>query len=125
MTAFPLGAVLSVSTGIFVADDFGQVQELMSHLVGESLFAHSLPRVAKPCAAEVLRQHPALAEIPKPALSGREECDAWVAAQVERFGAELEIAPMAPGAVAHIDPIQELADRIGADRVIAVVTEES
>jgi hypothetical protein len=123
MTAFPLGAVLSVSTGIFVAGDFGQVQDLCSHLVGEPLFTHSLPRVAEACAAAVLEQHPSLGDYPTPVLSGAEECRAWVASLAERFGAELEIAPMAP-AVAHIDPIQELADRIGADRVIAAVLPE-
>lgn len=120
MTTFPLGAVLSVTTGILVAE-FGEVHALLEHLVGEPLFTHSLTVVAEPCAAEVLRQRPQLAMVAEPELNGAEECATWVAEQVAVFGAELEIAPMKPGSLVLNDQIADLVARTSEDRVIALL----
>lgn len=123
MKTFPLGAVLSVSTGIIVAD-FNQMHQLMEHLVGEPLFVHSLTVVAQPCAAELLCQHPQLGVVAMPDLNGAEECAAWVAEQAAVFGAELEIAPMGLNFYAPADPLGVLAARLGEDRVITLVLPE-
>lgn len=119
MRTFSLGAAFSVTTGVLLVE-FDQVHQLLEYLVGHPLFTHQLPGVAAACAAEVLDQHPSLGDYPPPTLSGAEECAAWVASRAERFGAELEIAPMAPGSHVPTDPIADLADLIGSDRVVVL-----
>jgi hypothetical protein len=122
---FPLGAVLSVATGILLADDFGQVHELLDHMTGDTLFTHQIPRAAGECADEVYRQHPQLREVAVPEFAEptKATVPAWVAEQVARFGTSLPVAPLAAGDHTRIDPLTEMAMSYPHVEVIPVVIE--
>jgi hypothetical protein len=122
---FALGAVLSVATGIFLADDFGQVHELLDYMTGDTLFTHQLPRAVDECADEVYRQHPQLRALVVPEFAGpcKQTVLAWVAEQATHFGASLPVAPLAPGDHARINPLTEMAMNYPNVRVLPVVVD--
>ena len=104
---FSVGAVLSVSTGIMLARDFGEVHRLMDHLTGDTLFTHQLPRAFKPCAAALKTQFPALSGIVPPPNVGA-VLDEWILEQTKSIGAAFDVEPMPAGAWRAMDPIAEL-----------------
>jgi hypothetical protein len=108
--SFHLGDILSVTTGLLVSPDhIGGVYRILDFMVGESLFTHQLPRAAEECRPALFTQHPDLATIVAPTLSGKEAVEAWLAEQVAHFGEYRDVLPLHPGAHVHIDPLTELA----------------
>lgn len=107
---FHLGDVLSVTTGVFVTPGgIEALYELLNFMTGDNLFTHQLPRASEECAPELLRQHPELAEVVVPEEFADEAAVwAWLAEQMDRFGAQLDVAPLRLGDHTSIDPIAEL-----------------
>lgn len=78
-------ALASITTGISMVDNFGEVAEAISHVVGYDLWTHELPGAAKDAKAAVLRQYPDM-----PA----EEPEDWrlcAADVIERYGTKLPV----------------------------------
>lgn len=119
---FHLGDVLSVTTGFLVAPrGMEAMYDLLDYMTGDSLFTHQLPRAARECAPELLRQYPKLAEVEVPAeFTGEAHALAWLAEQVAVFGEHLDVDPLAEVDHTRIDPLTELASMVGTDRIIAV-----
>lgn len=106
---YALGDILTVTTGIFVSPNgISGVGELLKFMTGESILAHQVPRVGKECGRAILAQHPQLADVQTPEFDGATHVWRWLAQQVERYGAELPIAPLDPTDHTSIDPIAEL-----------------
>jgi hypothetical protein len=120
---FHLGDVLSVTTERLVSPDgIEGIYRILNHMTGDDLMTHVLPRANDACRPVLLAQHPQLAAA-KPPPEGFENPAhvwRWLAVQVAMFGERLGVAPMTPGQWAHRDPIGELVDMVGADRVVGV-----
>lgn len=120
--SFPLGAVLTVTTGRLLCriDD---LYALLNHMTGDNLYTHQLPRASRTCEGPLIAQHPQLADVAVPNEFGDEDAVwAWVREQESVFGAELSVDPL--DSWQRKDPITELAEmRGGIDNIIVVVTE--
>lgn len=121
---FPLGNILTVTTGRVLCADVGELYELLNYMTGDNLFTHQLPRAADECAPALLAQHPQLADAQPPAeFDNAEHAWRWLAEQVDRFGAELPVRPLAAGDHTRIDPLTELR-MMRPDLPIVVVVPE-
>lgn len=105
---FPLGAVLTVTTGIVLCQVDG-IYEILNYLTGDDLFTHQLPRASEECRDPLLAQHPRLAEIVVPkGLNTFERVDAWLSEQAKKYGALIDLEPVAAEDHTRIDPLTEL-----------------
>jgi hypothetical protein len=120
--AFHIGDVLSITTGVLVSPRGVEgVYDILGHMTGESLFTHQLPRAATVCGPALLRQHPRL-----PTDADRrdgETWDGWVARMAAEHGAELVVSPLAAGEYAARNPVAELVEMVGPEKVVVVTTE--
>lgn len=117
-----LGAILSVTTGRLLAP-MSEVHALLDRMTGDVLYTHQLPRAAGECAPELLRQHPHLDGIEVPTLVSPDDYLDWVAAQEQRYGQELAVAPLDPADHTVIDPLSEMSMH-WPDVPVVVVTQE-
>jgi len=123
MREFGLDAILSVTTGRLLSRrHMDGIYEILSYMTGTSVFTHQLPRVADECKPEILRQHPQLSDVQLTRTLSENALMSWLEDQESRFGKTLPIQPLR-GYVGQ-DPIEELVDKVGPDRVIPVVVDE-
>lgn len=120
---FTLGQVLSVTTGMLCCE-IGGVYEILNYMTRDSLFTHQLPRAMRECGPWLLRQHPALAEVDASGVTPENWRD-WLAAQEARFGEMLDVEPIPQDDHTRRDPVAELAEMVGSERVIVVDSEAS
>lgn len=58
---FPLGDVLSITTGRFLSSrGMDGIYEILNYMTGDNLFTHQLPRAIDECAPWLLRRYPHL-----------------------------------------------------------------
>jgi hypothetical protein len=115
---FPLADVLSVTTGCMLSDHVDGLYRILNHLTGDSPVTHQLGRAAEACRPGVIEQHPQLAGVVPPEGIDVPEVMAWIAEQERVHGDSLVLAPISGWL--HVDPIEELVDRVGSERVIVV-----
>ena len=119
---FPLGTVLSVTTGRLLSPDgIGGVYAILSHMTGDTLYTHQLPRALDACAGPLLAQHPDLAGVHVEA--GRltpSDIDVLMVDLRARYGDEREVAPLRPHVWEHREPISELAERVHPSKIVVV-----
>lgn len=78
-------ALASITTGVSMCQDFGDIKQAVSHVIGYDVFTHEMPGVRKDAKAAVLRQYP---DMPT------EEPEAWrlcAADVIERYGTKLPV----------------------------------
>jgi hypothetical protein len=127
MRRFHLGDVLSITTGRLVSPShIDGVYAILNYMTRDNLFTHQLPRASKECAPWLLRQHPKLAEVKVPdEFSGKAHVDEWLAEQVKGYGETLEIQPIPQDDHDRKNPLTELEEMVGKDRVIPIVIPDS
>lgn len=123
MPMHQLADILSVSTGRLLSrKGMGGIYRVLNDLTGDDLMTHQLPRAADHCQPGLISQHPFLADVTPPP----EDCPVadlmvWLEAMEQQHGTELEVLPVAGWE--HRNPIEELCDMIGSERVfVAPVT---
>lgn len=117
---FPLGTVLSITTGHMLAPNgIGGVYEILNHMTGDSIYTHQIPRVLRECAPYLLKQFPALAEIDVSAVTP-ENWAAFMDDLSQRYPAEFAVEPLPPGGHYEIDPLSELAEKVHPSKIVAV-----
>lgn len=144
MTAktFPLGTVLSVTTGLLLSPDgIGGVYEILNHMTGDNLYTHQLPRVSRECEPHLLRQFPVLsspemqfaaAELkemlntPSGEANPGALCVGWLSKLTSgRYGIQVpeqfDVEQLAPGEHYEIDPMSELAEMVHPSKIVAVI----
>lgn len=111
---FHIGDILSVMDGRLVAlRGIEAVYDLCGYMTGEvGLMTHQLPRACREAEPTLREQFPDLASLewpdqwpegdPKTVVYG------WLAEQVERYGEDREVRPLAPADHTRIDPVEEL-----------------
>lgn len=111
-----IGDVLSVTTGILLSERrMAGVHEILDWLTGDTLMTHQLPRAMDAAAPWVLEQHPWLASVQPPDVTGdvtseaREmRVHAWLTRVRVKLGDTVRLRPMAVGTWEPRNPIVEL-----------------
>lgn len=123
--SFDLGDVLSITTGCLLSPSgMGGIYKILNYMTGDNLYTHQLMRAEAECRPELLRQHPALADVKTPALSGQTEVETWVAAMAKIHGETLPVQPLPDGVHAYIDPIGEFKAMKSEDVLILPIVME-
>jgi hypothetical protein len=118
---YHVGDILSVTTGHLVSPrGMDGVYDILRWMAGESVFTHQIPRVCREAEPVLLALHPQLASADKNAVNSK-NYDAWLAAQVARFGETLPVPQMTNAEHERIDPMSEAAEKIHPDRIIIAV----
>ena len=119
---FTLGAVLTVA-GDTLMCDIGKVYELLNFMTGDNLFTHQLPRAAEECRPILFKKYPWLSEYidtVEPKVTS-ENCRKVISECEARWGLELAVSELsAAGDHDFKEPLQELCEMVGPDRVIAI-----
>jgi hypothetical protein len=117
---FSLGAVLTVTTDIFLLEDIGELYEILDHMTGDSLYTHQLPRAGEACKGPLLAQFPHLQGIEVPKLNSREAYMQWLSDQEQVLGSRFPVEPLESWQ--HKDPLAEVAEMTDAP-IIPVIIE--
>ena len=117
---FHISDVLSISHDILVSTRHVEgVYDILNFMTNDNLFTHQLPRAGRECKPWLLRQHPQLANVSSEGI-GRDNWEPWLAEQVEKFGEYLTVERIPRDDHSHRDPLAELEDMVGKDRVVVV-----
>jgi hypothetical protein len=111
-------ALASSVTG-FLLCDIGEVSRVIERMTGVSPYTHQLPRMGRELAAHVAQHCPSFPDKAEAEAYpvNAETVQAYVADIVERFGATITLPRQT---TAPRDPLAELVDMVGKDRVIVV-----
>lgn len=118
---FKLGEVLSVAGNSLMCEMSG-VYRILNYMTGDNLFTHQLPRAVKECKPYILKQHPGLKKYV-------DELDPTVTTKnwkkvlskcYDIYGLVLSVEPIPMDDHTKKEPIQELIDMVGKDKVIIV-----
>ena len=133
MKRFDLGDVLSITAGPLVSTrGMDGIYDILNYMTGENLFTHQLPRAANTAKPFLLAQFPQLADIDMDDYGRRyEACGGdksrveqfvaeWLSEQKAKYGESLEVKPLPAGENGPRNPIQELEEMVGKDRVLVV-----
>jgi hypothetical protein len=117
---FPTEQALSAVTGYLLCPIDG-VYAVLNWMTGEELYTHQLPRVGREAAPVLLAAHPELAAAYEEAGQiDRDNWKQWRDVWVARYGATISVPKMNHREHERIDPISELAEHIGPDKIIVV-----
>lgn len=131
---FSADVVVSVMAGVFVCGETKDLYNILNYLTGDNLFTHQLPRAFDECKPWLESRHADLLNSPEVAevraLSQIEndeqravEAKALHSRLIAKYG-NIAVSPIPQDEHRHIDPIQEVCDLVGKDRVILVITDD-
>jgi hypothetical protein len=95
-------------------------------MLNENLYTHQLPRAGRFCRPFIIQQYPQLADwdlFDKQVTT--ENWKQMVEKAKEMFGDEMEIEKPPEGVFNHKDPIEELNEMVGKEKVIVVNKEQN
>ena len=123
---FDLGDILSITTGKLVSPRHIEgVYDILNYMTGDSLFTHQLPRAMDECQEPLFVQHPELRTVNVPeSFAAKESVEVWLILAKDLYGETLPVWPLGTAGVGtHVfrDPIAELVEMVGPERVIPVV----
>jgi hypothetical protein len=117
---FHIGDILSITDGHLVSPRLiAGVYDILNFLTGDNLYTHQLGRAMDECRPHLLTLHPQLASVDSSSVTG-ENWQAWLDDRVKEFGETLPVTPVPKGVHEVKDPIQELEEMVGPERVIVV-----
>lgn len=87
------------------------VYKILDFMTNDAIFTHQIPRAMKTCRPNLRKQFPDLAAGIDPAAITEGTAAAISATIVEKFGPELEVAPLPVGEWQPKDPIEELLEQ--------------
>lgn len=117
--AFALGDVLSITTDRLVSrDHIGGVYRILGYMTGDELYTHQLPRAAAECKPALLVQHPQLKDVLVPdEFDDERHVYLWLAQQERIYGETLGVDPLILKQGDYSDPIEDLCDMVGPEKV--------
>jgi hypothetical protein len=136
--AFPLGQVLSATTGRLLCE-MGGLYEILNHMTGDTLWTHQLPRAFRECKPWMLRWFPELAMaeaclgkldewVAKAPTCPEEGVKMWLAElrmMFPQIKTEYEIDQIPRDDHDTKNPVDELVEMVGPDKVIVIETPEA
>lgn len=124
MKKFHTGTILSISHGPLVAPDkMDDIYAILNFMTGDNLFTHVLPRAAEECKPHLFRQHRWLSEVPDPDIKDGWDWEAWLDDAIRKHGEWHEVTPIPADDHMVKEPISELVDMVGKDKVIVAKIE--
>lgn len=116
---FPLADALSITTGKLLSrSHMDGIYEILGYMTGQSLFTHQLGDAADKAKPAILAQHPHLADVQPPEGIDTADLMSWLVEAERVHGETVEVAPLSDWE--HRDPIEDLCDKVGADKVFVV-----
>jgi hypothetical protein len=114
----PLASVLAVTTGVPGLAPIQDVQSLLSHMTGSTIFLHQIPRAADVCQKYLLDQYPWLETArPSEAVAGNPvKLAGWVTRMRNEHGQLLRVNLLPGDAYTVMDPIVEFTERMAVSR---------
>lgn len=117
---FHIGDILSVSHDCLVSPThINGVYKILNYMTADKLWTHQLPRACRECAPWLKRQFPWLTTIDTSHVN-RDNWQQWLDECVAKHGEYHDVVPIPRDDHDRIDPLAELTDMVGADRVITV-----
>ncbi|MFF8178464.1 hypothetical protein [Streptomyces chartreusis] len=118
---FALADILTMTTGRLLSSRHMEgVYDIANWMTGDNLMTHQIPRAADACGKALLAQHPQLTDVAPPDDIDAPDLMAWLSDTERQHGQHLPVAPLPPDAWEHRNPIEELCDKIGAEKVYAM-----
>jgi hypothetical protein len=137
LKTYQLADVLSVVLGRIVSDrHIDAIYDVLGYMTGTSVFTHQIPRLGKPCSNEIIRQFPEFSNIEVADLVAIAESFGnndtrmdlirdWVTTTKEKYhfaeSYDIEAFSEEQQKKLYNNPLTELEDMVGPERVIAVV----
>jgi hypothetical protein len=116
MKTFTIGPILSAYTGVLLCP-IDQLYEILNYLCDDNLYTHQLPRAIDECRAALPKQLPWLVDVDASGVN-RENWSEWLNEQRVKYGWLFELQPLGVAEHTYKDPVDELVDMAGEDRVI-------
>lgn len=115
---FPLAGILSMTTGKLLSrQHMDGIYDIANYMTGDNLFTHQLPRAGEACGPALLTQHPQLADVSPPEGASRDALLTWLDTAEAEYGTHLPVAPLTREQWQRQDPIEELCDKVGPEKV--------
>ena len=118
MKVFSLGQVLSIATGRLMCP-IGEVYEILNFLHDDKLFTHQLPRTSRDAGPWLRESLPWLDGITCDEVT-RENCRDRLKHYEAKYGPLHSLEPIPHNEELKRQPITELEEMVGKDRVIVV-----
>ena len=117
---FHLGDILSIVPGCLVSPrHINGVYDILNWMTGDQLFTHQLPRAARECEPHLKKQLPFLSEVDSSTVN-ESNWREWLDAQAKKYGEFFDVAPIPKEAHQQIEPVKELCDMVGPEKVIVL-----
>ena len=121
--AFPTAEVLSCVTRRLLCD-IGGVYRVLNWMSGDDLYTHQLPRVMREAQSAMLAFRPDLAKVVEESKQiNSENWRDWLAIWIARHGKTIRVIKLNADQHEKIDPISELAEMVGPDRIVLMKCE--
>lgn len=122
---FDVGDILSVTDGRLLSKRHMQgVYDILNYMTKDSLFTHQLPRASEVCRPYLREQHSDLVITDIPEFTGDEEEQLKILNEwLEQFGPPRLVQCLPAGVWNHINPIEELCDMVGPEKVFIIPLE--
>jgi hypothetical protein len=105
--SFSTGAVLTMMSGRMLCD-LDELYDIASHLAGESVMTHQLPRVCDESTEPLANQFPELVNVEIPAdLKGETAVRSWLVGFHLEYGDTRMVEPLKPEDHTYIHPLEE------------------
>ena len=115
---FALADILTMTTGRLLSPrGVEAVYDLGNYMTADYLMTHQLPRAADTCGPALIAQHPQLDGVAPPEDIDAPDLMAWLADAERQHGQQLAVAPLPPGNWERRNPIEELCDMVGPEKV--------
>ncbi|MFE7727449.1 hypothetical protein ACFU5D_16840 [Streptomyces anthocyanicus] len=122
---FALDDILTMTTGRLLSRrHIDAVYDLANYMTGDNLMTHQLPRAADACGPALLEQHPQLRDAEPPADLDATDLMAWIVNAEREHGETLPVAPLPPEAWEQRNPVEELCDMVGPEKVVVVQADD-
>lgn len=119
---FDISDVLSVTTGRMVSiRHMDGVYDILSFLMGATIYTHQVPRAMDQCAPLVLAQYPQLSAVQMPdEFDDNAHVGRWLAVQMRCFGTTFSLTPVPPAQRVVLDPLEELRALMPGAEIIVI-----
>jgi len=118
---FHIGDLLSITDGRLLSPDhMDGIYRLIDHVTGQPHFTHQLPRAAGPVKAWLIQQFPWLDGLGPDQDADLTGMMTWLSQAGAEHGEFHDVEPMPLGMYVGREPIAELMEMVGEDRVIVV-----
>jgi hypothetical protein len=129
--SFHISDVLTITSGRLLSTrHMDGLYDILGFATDSSPFTHQLPRLCDEVEPYLRAEHPELAKVEVPetfAGETRDEVkasvDAWLETLYPTFGTEVIVHRIPAEAHQSINPLRELIDKMGPDKVVVVATD--